>query len=323
MKIIFVASGNSKNGISPIVQAQGHSLESQGLQIDYFCIRGKGLKGYIQNIPILYKHIQDTKPDIIHAHYGASAIAAYVAKGSYKIVASFMGDDILGSNRADGSIKKKSVLMAKLCRLFANRFFNHSIVKSLEMANKIKTDQKTIIPNGVNLSIFRPLEKDVARKKLGIDLKDLVALFVSNPMRPEKNFTLADSVVKKIALPNLRLFPVHNLNHNELANYYNAADVLLLTSYHEGSPNVIKEAMACNCPIVTTNVGDVEWVLGNTEGCFISSFDVDDYAKKTKFALEFAGTKGRTSGRNRIVELGLDDESIAKKIISVYKKVLR
>jgi glycosyltransferase involved in cell wall biosynthesis len=102
----------------------------------------------------------------------------------------------------------------------------------------------------------------------------------------------------------------------------NASDVLILSSLHEGSPNVIKEAMACNCPIVTTNVGDVKWVLDNTDGCYISSFDPKEYVEKIKLALEFSEKNGRTKGRDRIIELGLDSVTIAKKIINVYQKVL-
>jgi glycosyltransferase involved in cell wall biosynthesis len=90
----------------------------------------------------------------------------------------------------------------------------------------------------------------------------------------------------------------------------------------EGSPNVIKEAMACNCPIVATDVGDIRWVLGETEGCYISSFDTKEFADKIRLALKYSETVGRTNGMKRIQELGLDSETIAKRIIDIYKKAL-
>jgi glycosyltransferase involved in cell wall biosynthesis len=93
-----------------------------------------------------------------------------------------------------------------------------------------------------------------------------------------------------------------------------------LTSFHEGSPNVIKEAMACNCPIVSTDVGDVKDVIGNTEGCYITTFDLQDVIRKIKMALDFGK---RTKGRERIMQAGLDSKTIANRIIDVYHQVLK
>lgn len=104
--------------------------------------------------------------------------------------------------------------------------------------------------------------------------------------------------------------------------YYNASDVLLFTSHREGSLNVIKEAMSCNLPIVSTNVGDVEWILGSTEGCYIFSFEVSDVVEKIKKAILFTSKNNRTSGRERIINLELDSESVAEKIISIYRGLI-
>ncbi len=101
--------------------------------------------------------------------------------------------------------------------------------------------------------------------------------------------------------------------------YLNATDVLLLTSKWEGSPNVIKEAMACNCPIVSTNVGDVKWLLDGVEGCFITTNDPRDVADKINKALNF---KSKTKGRDKLFRLGFDSEHIAKKIIKVYEELI-
>jgi glycosyltransferase involved in cell wall biosynthesis len=102
--------------------------------------------------------------------------------------------------------------------------------------------------------------------------------------------------------------------------YFNAASVVLLSSFHEGSPNVIKEAMACNVPIVATNVGDVKYIIGKTDGCHICSYEVDDVSKKIQLALEY---NKRTNGRKRIIELGLESKTIARRIVEVYKNHLK
>jgi glycosyltransferase involved in cell wall biosynthesis len=115
---------------------------------------------------------------------------------------------------------------------------------------------------------------------------------------------------------------VSNIPGPQLKFYYSSADLLLLTSFHEGSPNVIKEAMACNCPVVSTEVGDVRFLFGESDGHFISSFDPSDVAEKIQTALEYSQTTGRTGGNSRIIQLGLDSERIAEKIIKLYNNVL-
>jgi len=102
----------------------------------------------------------------------------------------------------------------------------------------------------------------------------------------------------------------------------NAANLLVLTSFHEGSPNVIKESMACNLPIVSTNVGDVKQVIERVDGCFLAGYETAEFSQKLKLALDFSMKTGRTKGRERILESGLDSESIAERLIDVYKRVL-
>jgi glycosyltransferase involved in cell wall biosynthesis len=79
--------------------------------------------------------------------------------------------------------------------------------------------------------------------------------------------------------------------------------------------------MACNRPIVSTKVGDSEWIFGNTEGCYLTDFVAKDVILKIENALSFSQQKEQTGGRNRIIELHLDAESISHRILDVYKKV--
>lgn len=320
MKVLFVSSGN--RGIDPIMLSQGRSLEDQGIDILYFGIIGKGLLGYVKNIPKLYNFIKRNNPDLIHAHYGLSAFVAFFAKGNRKLVVSFMGSDLLEPIRINGKINFKNLLIKKINQFLANHYYKYAIVKSHQMSEVIKTPYKKIIPNGVDLSLFKPMDKKQARKILGVNPSERVIIFVSNPSRYEKNYSLVDLAIKRTRLSNINLKVVFNINQIELVNYYSMTDVLVLSSLHEGSPNVIKEAMACNCPIVATNVGDVNWVIGGVEGCFVSSFEVDEFAGKLRNALDFAEKNGRTTGRNRIKELGLDSISIAKRVIEVYDDVI-
>lgn len=103
----------------------------------------------------------------------------------------------------------------------------------------------------------------------------------------------------------------------------NAADCTLLTSFSEGSPQFVKEAMACNSPVVATDVGDIAWLFGNEPGHYLCGFDPEDVAEKIQAALEFSYKFGKTQGRKRIMALGLDSESVAGKILSIYQSVLK
>lgn len=323
MNILFVSSGNTINGISPVVQSQGRSLIDCGHKVDFFTIQGKGFKGYISATVNLRKFIKGKNYNLIHAHYGLSGIIALLANRNLPLVVSFMGDDLLGSNRKNGGISKLSVFLTIVNRFLASKYYRFSIVKSAQMFGILNVKNAEVIPNGVNLKHFYPEEKAKCRKELNLSATETIIVFVSNPNRPEKNYTLAKEAVSCLKRDNVRLIAVFNMSHIEIRKWLNASDVVLLTSFHEGSPNIIKEAMACNCPVVSTDVGDVKFILGNTPGCFLGTFTPDDLAETINKALLFSISEGKTTGYQRIIDLEIDSESIAERITMVYKKVLK
>lgn len=340
MKVLFVCSGNSLLGISPIIKSQGESLKNSGIDIEYFTICGKGILGYLRNVPQLKNFINGKTYNLIHAHYGLCGIVAQLARRKEKLVVSFMGDDLIGAVGSNGNYSLFGNVLVMLNKIFLMHY-DFVIVKSKELAEKVNRKDKEVIPNGVDLSMFFEVKKNEARARLKIEPDKRVIIFVSNPARKEKNFKLAEEAVKFLDNNKIQLLPVFNVNQEELKYYYSAADLLLLTSIHEGSPNVIKEAMTCNCPVVSTDVGDVRWIIGETEGCFLVSEKspkgmasqnekrettsaelIKETSDKLREALEFAEKFGRTKGRERIIYLGLDSETVAKKIIKVYENVL-
>ncbi len=132
-----------------------------------------------------------------------------------------------------------------------------------------------------------------------MDLSKRYLFFAANPARPEKNFNLAKQAYDIVKSDGFVLVKMENIPHNDVPLWMNASDVILLSSLWEGSPNVIKEAMACNLPIVSTDVGDVKEVVGDTEGCYICSYDPKDVANKIKMAIDYGK---RTNGQKRIIE---------------------
>lgn len=309
MKILFVCSGNNKFGISPVVKTQGESLERAGLQLDYFTIKGKGPWGYLRNVHTLRTSLARKEYDLIHSHFFLSSIVASVSN-LRPLVVSLMGSDVYTSRYWN-----------MLIRLVAKIRWGATIVKSEKMKAELGLDNAQVIPNGVDLSIFSPSDKYMARMTLGLDPRKKYILFASDPSRAEKNFALAKKSIDSMN-NGVELLVVYGKDRKLMPLYLNSADAMLMTSAYEGSPNVVKEAMACNRPIVSTDVGDVKGLISNVAGCYLTSFESADIAGKTRKALDFSANIGRTNGRKRIIELGLDSETIARRLMQVYKTVV-
>jgi glycosyltransferase involved in cell wall biosynthesis len=305
MNILFVGSGTDGG---TIIRAQGESLIKSGIQVDYFFINKGGIKGYFKSISRLRSTLKSKKYDLIHSHYLLSALIASISSNKPHVV-SLMGSDVLDS------------VLFRWISSFLHFFrWKATIVKSAEMKELLKLEKIYVIPNGVDLDNFYPLTKSAAREKLGWDQSTYV-LFGSNPERKEKNYDLAAKACKLVNIPGLKLVPIKNIPHEEIMVYLNACDTLLLTSFYEGSPNIVKEAMACNCPVVTTDVGDVRKILGSTKGCFITGYDPLDVSGKIALAIEYRNSNLYTEGRKQLIQNGMDSNSVATALKNIYEKV--
>lgn len=302
--MLFVSRSKSDNNPSPVIHAQAQSL-SGILDLTEYVIKGKGWLAYLKAIRKLRNHIKSIQYDLVHAHYSYIGMIAAIATAK-PVIVSLMGSDV--EDYRIGRI---------LIRIFNRICWEAVIVKSHRLKDKIKLKNAIVIPNGINLDQFRQLDSSESMQKLGLDVNQKYILFLADPSRPEKNFELAGNACNYLS-NNFDLLVVHDKSHNDIPLYLSMAEVLLVTSHFEGSPNVIKEAMACNCPIVSTDVGDVKEIIGDTEGCYITSFDPEDVEAKLRLALDFGK---RTKGREKIRHL--DEKIIAEKLIEAYRSVLK
>jgi len=307
MKILFV-HGDNREEISPFIQEQIYSLEMAGIVIDVFGIQGKGLIGYYLNRSKLRQKINQIHPILIHAHYGFSGLLAVLASRKPTII-TFHGTDI-----SDWRARPFSIFAMLFSR--ANIFVGKSLQDRLFF--KFRSNSY-VIPCGIDISTFRQTE---VKRVVENDHQEIKILFASAFDNKIKNFPLAKEAISLIEVK-VEIIELKNKSREEVAALINQVDLLLLTSFSEGSPQVIKEAMSCNCPIVSTKVGDVEFLLKDIEGCFVTEFDPKDVASKIKLAANYRRKMGFTKGRDRILELKLDNQNVAKRIIEVYNNVIK
>jgi len=303
MKILIVCSKNSGK-IAPFILEQGESLVRIGVEVDYYPIVGKGLNGYWENRKSYLEKIESFRPDIIHAHYGLSGLLANTQR-KIPVVTTYHGSDI---NKLSLFLLSRMNMMLSAHNIFVSE------------KNRSKSDLKTnfsLIPCGVDTILFVPQSKSESRKLLGLEAEKKLVLFSSAFEISVKNSTLALSAVA--LLHDVQLIELKNYSREQVVLLMNAADVALMTSFTEGSPQFIKEALACNCPIVSVPVGDVPFVIDKIEGCFIASYDAIDIAEKIKMVLD---NGMRTDGRKRIIELGWSTEKVAEKLLNLYREIL-
>lgn len=314
MKVIFVASGNKAVGrVSSFVQSQYDSLVEAGLDMILFPVVGHGAIAHLRAAIELRRMIRKEQPDVVHAHYSVcghvAAMARVLLQRKPKLVVSILGSFPTHSRKW------------RLVRFCIRHIWDKTIVKSQRTACQLG-EAVSIIPNGVNLDMFCPQDHLDARACVGFETDKRYVIWCSHPDRLEKNYALAQTAVEilKRKQDHVELLPIYNKTPQEVVRYMNAADCLLLTSVQEGSPNVIKEAMACNCPIVSTDVGDVRERLTGLDGCYIlPEKDMQSPDALANLIGEAICYGKRTEGYNRIINDELTIQQIAKRIMACYE----
>ncbi len=304
MKVLIVCSKNSGK-IAPFIMEQVDAIARLGVETDYFTIEQKGVTGYLRSRKALLQKIKDFQPNIIHAHYGLAGLLANLQR-KIPVVTTYHGSDI--NNDKAFFFSRIAIAVSKF-----NIFVSNKNVKKANVKKNF-----ALIPCGVDTDVFIPQNKVDCRERLGLDRKKKYVLFSSSFSNQVKNPQLAKDVVQK--LKNVELLELKGYQREDVALLMNAVDCVLMTSHTEGSPQFIKEAMACNCPIVSVDVGDVKEVIGNTDKCFVcDSYDKEEIAEKLEVALK---NDDRTNGKKRIEDLQLDSQQVVQKIKDIYNKIV-
>lgn len=269
----------------------------------YYAVRASSL------YPRILRSALSEEYDIVHINSGMAAPLGFL-QPQRPIVLTLWGDDLLGDRLAG--------VQPEITKFCARRS-DHVIVRSQEMRDALPCDA-SIIPSGVDTSKFRPIDRAEAREAVGWEHDDRHVLFPYPRYRDKKRYPVAARTVERAneALDaSIQLQQVSDAEHEEMPLYYNAADVLLLPSLREGSPNTVKEAMACNLPVVSTDVGDVRERLGPVSNSYVCSDD-DELEAALVSVLE---TDGRSDGREYVDDVSL--ERMGERIVSIYESLLQ
>jgi teichuronic acid biosynthesis glycosyltransferase TuaC len=303
------------------IKRQVDSLIAAGLRCDVLFIHGyRSAQAYAEAIRWLVAANRRRPPyALVHGHGGETAIPLrFYVRGP--VLVSYCGSDLLGSPRADGTIPVAHRLRRSLLRQHA-RFLSATLTKSRQMQDVLPPElraRNAVIPNGVDMDLFAPIDRAEARSRLGWEERERVVLFAADPQVERKRHWLAkaacDRAGEKIA--GVRLHVAAGVAPMEMPTLMSAADCLLLTSSIEGSPNVIKEALMCNLPVVSTDAGDARELLEGIEPSWLCE---DDPESLSRALVECVERPRRSNGRQVSSHLGL--EPIAARVLSLYESL--
>lgn len=304
MRILVVGNHNT-GAFSPFVTEQVDALRQLGVEVDYYGIHGKGVFGYLSNLSALKTKIRSFHPDLIHAHYGLSGLLANLQR-CIPVVTTYHGSDI--------HTKGQNLFLSRIAmRLSAYNIF---VSEGLQKQSGYHRKNQRVLPCGVDFNTFYPIGRKEARKSLGWDVEGKYILFAGSFDNEVKNSLLAKTAASQIE--GAQLIELRGYNRNQVNLVINAANCMLMTSFREGSPQVVKEAMTCGTPVVSVNVGDVVEVTAGIEGCFITTYNPNDIVEKLYKAFAF---QGKTRGGERIRDRKLDNAFIAQEILTIYQTV--
>ena len=315
MNILHITNNypTTKNPIFGIfVKEQIDSLNSLDCNNDIFFINGRenGKLEYIKSIIRLRRFLKNRHFDVIHCHHALSAMC-FILSGrsrSFKSVVSYQNDPS----------KELGLMIFKLI----HRGIDAIVLKNESpLVNNISIFHQ---PNGVDTRFFYKQERDACISYLNLEEQKKYILFISsNYVRKQKRYDkfakILDILKNKYGMTNIEELKMINVKRELVPLYFGASSLHLLTSDFEGSPNSVKEAMACDIPIVSTNVGNVKNLLSGVTGSYVSlSNTAEELADLSFKALNY---EGKYSSRRLLSEKKLDIESVANNIILIYKKI--
>ena len=341
MKILVIAS--DKGGkFAPFIEEQITALQQAGVEVIRYGVTGKGIVGYLRELPALRRFIRAERPDLIHAHYGLCGLLANLQR-RVPVVTTYHGSDI---NKPSILRFSKIAIRLSAYNIFVSkRNIAIAIRRKGEEAKRL-SGKYELLPCGINLpEPWSELQNKLVgqltlnqwvQSVLSKDVKNVLFAgafdnAVKDPELAKEAIALYNSAIgngqwvmgindqSPIANRPINLIELKGYNRDQVNALMYNCDAFLMTSKTEGSPQVVKEALACGCPIVSVDVGDVAERTSGVEGCYIvPSREPKDIAQALLLAIAY---EGRTNGREKVIEMGLSNEQVAKRLVEIYKAI--
>ena len=240
-----------KESSGAFVMQQVEQLRTLGHDVETIDFPGHRSKlEYAKAAFVVAHQTRRKRYDVVHAHYGVTGLCTLMRNATPMVIS------LHGSDALVGWIEP--LISRVVCALA-----DATIVVSKAIAQRIPG---TVIPCGVDLALFQPKPRTAARQRLGLLPACKYILFPFDPARRVKRFDIASGTIKELAARNVELLTVSKVHYTEMPWYYSAADAMIFCSDSEGSPTSVKEALACNLPVVSTDVGDVREIVRGIAG---------------------------------------------------------
>jgi glycosyltransferase involved in cell wall biosynthesis len=321
VRVLFVTNSlpsPERPALGAFVADQIASVDEVGVETHVVHVdrAGLGERAYLGLAGRLRDAVTDARAEVVHVMYGG--VMAAIATGAVRdrpVLVSFCGSDVLGGGLS--GLRGLSERVGVMASRRAARRAAGVLVKSRRLLAglpELDPARTWVVPNGVDLSAFAPQDKAACQAALGLDPTRRHVLFPASPQRPEKRFELAEAGVAALGLPGeVELHALDGEPRARVPVWLNAVDAVLMTSLYEGSPNAIKEALACQVPVVSVDVGDVGERIAGIEGCHLAEATALDLAAKLAIVLDRGA---RVDSRDRITELSR--ASIAERLREIY-----
>lgn len=316
--LAVIPDGKNKNSMI-FSYRQMHSLKTSSIDVDLFILKSRtSLKSLFFDMIAFRKKIAAFKPDIVHAQYGTMTSFFCAVITNKPLVVTFRGSDI---NPVSGQNAFLIGIKHLLSQLSTFRV-GHIICVSQEMKERLwwASHKASVMPTGVDSSIFKPLEMKFARERLGLSSTDRIVLFNAGKAPLAKRLDLAEEAVEFVNTQYQHICFIKlygNIEPDEMPYYYNAVDCLLLTSDNEGSPTMVQEALSCNCPVVSVDVGDVRDRLVGVRPSKIVKRDPVEIGNGI---IEILRMSKRSNGRDLIQDISLEKQR--GQLVSIYQSML-